>query len=55
LFVARRIGDDEGAPRRGEIAVGNVDGDALLTFGLEAIDQQREIRLLAKRAVAAAS
>jgi hypothetical protein len=41
--VARRVGDDELAPRRGEVAVGDVDGDALLALGLEAVGEQREI------------
>ena len=34
-----------------EIAVGDVDGDALLALGLEAVDQQREIDVLAGGAV----
>ena len=41
LLVARRIGDDELAPRRGEIAIGDVDGDALLALGLQAVGEQR--------------
>ena len=51
LLVAGRVGDDERAPRRGEIAVGDVDGDALLALGLEAVDQQREVDVGADRAV----
>ena len=43
LLVAGRIGDDELAPRRGEVAVGHVDGDALLAFGAQAVGEQREI------------
>ncbi len=43
LLVARRIGDDEGAPRRREIAIGDVDGDALLALGFQAVEQQGEI------------
>ena len=35
--------------RGGEIAVGNVDGDALLAFGAEAIGEQREIDLAGRR------
>jgi hypothetical protein len=27
----------------GEIAIGDIDGDALLTFGLQAVHQQRQI------------
>ena len=52
LLVAGRIGDDEGAARRGEEAIGDVDGDALLALGLQAVDQQREVDLLAGGAVA---
>ena len=45
LHMARRIGDDEFAARRREIAIGNVDGDLLLALGLEAVDQEREVEL----------
>ena len=38
LLVAGRVGDDEGAPSRREKAVGDVDGDALLALGREAVD-----------------
>ena len=51
LLVSGRVGDDERTPRRGEIAVGDVDGDALFALGLEAVDEQREIDLLPDRAV----
>ena len=37
---------------RGEEAIGDVDGDALLALGLQAVDQQREIDVLAGGAVA---
>ena len=47
LLVAGRIGDDEFALFGGEEAVGHVDGDALLAFGGEAIDQQGEVDVLA--------
>ncbi len=43
LLVPRRIGDDEFAPRRGEIAIRDVDGDALLPLGPQAVRQQRKI------------
>ena len=43
LLMAWRVGDDEGALRRREIAVGDIDGDALLALRFEPIDQQREI------------
>src|SRR6185437_132993 len=39
----RRVGHDKGAPRRREIPIGHVDGDALLAFGLQAIEQQGKI------------
>jgi hypothetical protein len=49
--VAGCVGDDERAARRGEEPVGDIDGDALLALGLEAVDQQREIDLVAGCAV----
>ena len=50
LFMARTIRDDEFALLGVEEAVGDVNGDALLTLGGEAVDQQREIDFLALRA-----
>jgi hypothetical protein len=41
--VAGRVGDDELAPRRGEVAVGDVDGDALLALGLQPVGGEREV------------
>ena len=38
-MVKRRVGD-------GEEAVGDVDGDALLALGLQAVQQQREVDAL---------
>ena len=43
LHVARRVGDDELALRCGEVAVGDVDGDALLALGPQAVGEQREV------------
>jgi hypothetical protein len=43
--VARRVGNDEFAPRRGEVAVGHVDRDALLALRAEAVRQQRQVHL----------
>ena len=40
LFVAWRVGEDETAAWGFEEAVGYIDGDALVAFGGEAIDQQ---------------
>ena len=54
LLVARAIGDDELAAWRLEIAIGHVDGDALLALGLQAVDQQGEIGDFARRAPAPA-
>ena len=49
LLVARRVGDDELAFVRREEAVGDVDRDALLALGGEAIDEQRKIEIVALR------
>ena len=43
LLVAGRVGQDEAAARGFEIAVGDVDGDALLALGGQAVDQQRVV------------
>ena len=43
LLVAGRIGHDELAARGGEVAVGDVDGDALLALDAEAVGDQGEI------------
>jgi hypothetical protein len=43
LLVARRVGDDVLARAGGEVAVGDVDGDALLALGLQAVGEQREV------------
>jgi hypothetical protein len=45
--VARGVGDHELALRRGEVAVGDVDGDALLPLGPQAVGEQRQVGLLA--------
>src|SRR5690606_18745798 len=46
LQVPRRVGDDELAPRRREVAVGDVDRDPLLALGAQAVGQQREVGAL---------
>ena len=46
LDVAGSVGDDELALGRGEVAVGHVDGDALLAFGPQPVGEQREVHLL---------
>ena len=43
LLVARRVGDDELALRGREVAVGDVDRDALLALGLEAVGEERQV------------
>ena len=43
LDVPRGVGDDELPPRRREVAVGHVDGDALLALGAQAVGEQREV------------
>jgi hypothetical protein len=42
--VARGVGQHELALRRREVPVGDVDRDALLTLGAQAVDQQRQVR-----------
>ncbi len=54
LLVARAVGDDELALVGAEEAVGDIDGDALLALGGEAIEQQRVIDVVALGAVATA-
>ena len=43
LLVAGGVGDDELAAARGEVPVGDIDGDALLAFGAQAIGQESEV------------
>ena len=45
LGVPGGVGDDELALGRGEVAVGHVDGDALLPLGAQPVGQQRQVRL----------
>jgi hypothetical protein len=47
LLVPRRVGDDEFALRGREVAVRDVDRDALLALGLEAVGEEREVDRLA--------
>ena len=49
LLMPRAVGDDEAAFGGREIAIGDVDRDALLALGGEAVDQQREVDLFAAR------
>jgi hypothetical protein len=41
--VPGRVGDDERAPRRREVAVRDVDGDALLALGAQAVGDRGEV------------
>ena len=43
LHVAGGVGDDELALGGREVAVGHVDGDALLALGAQAVGEQREV------------
>ena len=43
LDVTRSVGDDELALGRGEVAVGDVDGDALFALRLEAVREEAEV------------
>ena len=47
LLVSRRIRDDELAQRGGEVAIGDIDRDALLALGGQAIGEQRQVERLA--------
>src|SRR5262245_28843311 len=47
LLVAGRVGYDERTLRGREMAIGDVDGDTLFALGLEAVEQQGKIDLVA--------
>ena len=51
LLVPRGVGDNKFAFLGREIAIGDIDGDALLAFSLQAIHQQRQIQFFTLRAV----
>ncbi|MDQ0694981.1 hypothetical protein QF048_001423 [Streptomyces sp. W4I9-2] len=42
--MARGVREDEPAAGGGEVAVGDVDGDALLALGPQPVGQQRQVR-----------
>src|SRR5699024_4138335 len=44
--VPRGVREDKAAAVGGEVAVGHVDGNTLLTLCAQAVDQQREVRVL---------
>ena len=54
LFVAGGVGDDELTPGGGKIAVGDVDGNALFAFCLQAVDEQRQVEIAVEAARARA-
>jgi hypothetical protein len=41
--VSGRVGNDEVAPRGGEVAVGDIDRDSLFALGGQPVGQQREV------------
>ena len=45
LLVPRRVGEDEAPPRGREVAVRDVDRDALLALGAQAVGQQRQVQV----------
>ena len=50
LLMPGRISNDELALRRGEVAIGNIDGDALLALRLQTIREQGRVEIAARRA-----
>ena len=46
LDVTRRVRDDEFPLRRGKVAVGDVDSDALLPLGLQSVGEEGEVHVL---------
>jgi hypothetical protein len=54
LRVAGGVGDDERAPRRREVAVGDVDRDALLALGAQPVGEQGEVGVGVAAALASA-
>ena len=51
LLVARRVGDDELSLGRAEVAVGDIDRDALLPFLFQSIHKQRRVKITAGRSL----
>jgi hypothetical protein len=47
LLVPRGVGDNKFALLGREVAIGDVDGDALLALSLQAVHQQRQIQFFA--------
>ncbi len=55
LHVPRGVGDDELATRRGEVAVGNVDRDALLALGPKPVGHECQVHVLVAATLTGAS
>ena len=51
--MAGAVGDDEPPARGGEVAVGDVDRDALLALGAQPVGEQRELELAVVAEIAA--
>ena len=51
LLMSRRVSDDEFPPVGREIAVSHVDGDALLAFRLQPVEQEGIINVVARVAI----
>ena len=49
--MARRVGDNETACRRRKKSICDINGDTLLAFRLQPIDQQRQIKAVGDRPV----
>ncbi len=47
LHVARGVGQNEGAAGGGEVAVGDVDRDALLPLGAQPVGEQGQVEIVA--------
>ena len=45
LLVARRVHQNELTRGCRKVAIGHIDGDALLTLRLEAIDEHRQLKI----------
>ncbi len=52
LDVARAVGDHEIAVRGGEVAVGDIDRDALLALGPQTIREQRQVDVIVATSLA---
>ena len=51
LLVTGRVGDDVFTTRCGEVAIRDIDGDALFTFGFQPVGEQGEVNAIVITAV----